>query len=357
MRMVRRMVMKRLIFSSLCFFFLFFSVGCSVNCSFLQHRENKALLMDPNNGPYAIEVINRSDGTVDYFWSIDSRIEQAKTCRVKYHNLWNTARFMVIEGSIGQQKKTYPLILDTGASQAIFVKNKHIKDEKLPVYPIKTAHFKGFDFGLCHLPELRIADISLVDWPCFYLKRRDFLSLLRNEDNAIILGLPALREFKYVFFDSIDKEVEFSTDKPFETENEQLWLKYPLSIEEDFQGNAFLFVQIPVAGTSIEVQFDTGNGNGLAVTEQIWEQIRKSIPKVSLTKVTQLYPYIGRLKCRRGSIPEFNFAGRIIENANVSIFPDENILLEECGALLGMQYFRDTIIVLDFELNLLWIRK
>jgi len=351
------MVMKRLGLGCICFFLFCFTIGCSVNSSSLQHNENNTLLINPNSGPYEIEVINRSDGTVDYFWSIDSRIEQAETCRVKYHNLWNTARFMVVEASIGRQQKTYPLILDTGASQAVFVRNKHIKDAKLPVYPIKAAQFKGFDFGLCHLPELRIADISLIDWPCFYLKRRGLLNFFGSEDDAIILGLPALREFKYVLFDSVNKEVEFSTDKPFQTEEEQAWLKYPISIEEDFQGNAFLFVQIPVAGEDIEVQFDTGNGNGLAVTEELWDQIRQSIPKVSLTKVTQSYPYVGKLKCKTGSIREFNFAGRIIKKANVSVFPDENLLLEECGALLGMQYFRDTVIVLDFEDDLLWIRK
>ncbi len=355
------MVMKRLSLSCCCVCLSFLFVGCSVHSS-LQHfnisgleSEDGSSLIDPNNGPYAIEVVKRSDGTVDYFWDIDSRIEQAETCRVKYHNLWNTARFMVIEGSIG--RRNYPVILDTGASQAVFVKNSHIKDNKLPMYPIKTKHFEGFNFGLCHLPELRIADISLVDWPCFYLKRRGLLSLFRNEDNAVILGLPALREFKYFLFDSINKEVEFSTDKDFQTQDGKLWMQYPLSIEEDFHGNAFLFVQIPVAGTSIEVQLDTGNGNGLAVTEQLWNQIQNGIPKVSLTKVTQLYPFIGRLKCRRGSIPEFEFAGRIIKNANVSVFPDENVLLEECGALLGMQYFRNTVIVLDFERDLLWVKK
>jgi hypothetical protein len=70
-----------------------------------------------------------------------------------------------------------------------------------------------------------------------------------------------------------------------------------------------------------------------------------------------VYPYIGRLKCRTAAIPEFEFAGRIIKNANVSVFPDDSILLEECGGLLGMQYFRDTVIVLDFEQELLWVRK
>ncbi len=356
--------MKRLSLSCFCVCLSFLFVGCSVHSS-LQHfnisgleSEDGSSLIDPNNGPYSIEILKRADGTVDYFWDINSRIEQAETCRVKYHNLWNTARFMVIEGSIG--RRNYPVILDTGASQAVFVKNSHIKDNKLPIYPIKTIQFKGFDFGLCYLPRLMIADISLVDWPCFYLNRRGLFRLFANsadEDKAVILGLPALREFKYILFDSIKKEVEFSTDKDFETEAEHLWLKYPLSIEEDFQGNAFLFVQIPVNGKSIEVQFDTGNGNGLAVTEEIWDQIRQSIPKVSLKKVTQLYPYIGRLKCRKAVVPQFSFAGRIIKNANVSVFPDDSNLLEECGGLLGMQYFRDTVIVLDFERDLLWVRE
>ncbi len=354
--------MKRLSCFCVCLSILF--VGCSANSS-LQHfnisgleAEHGSSLIDPNNGTYSIEVFERSDGTVDYSWDIDSRIEQAETCRVKYHNLWNTARFMVIEGSIGSRQ--YPVILDTGASQAVFVKNKHIKDNKLSVFPLKTAQFEGFDFGLCYLPKLMIDDISLVDWPCFYLNRRGLFGLFTNsdnEDNAVILGLPALREFKYILFDSVNEEVEFSTDKDFETTNEQLWMQYPLSIEEDFHGNTFLFVSIPVAGSEIDFQLDTGNGNGLAVTEELWDEIQNSIPKVKLKSQSQLYPYVGRLKCKKGYVPEFEFAGRIIKNADVSVFPDDSILLEECGGLLGMQYFRNTILVLDFEREMLWVKK
>ena len=50
-----------------------------------ENLENKAgiRLLDPNNGPYSIKVIKRKDGTTDYFWDIESTIEQAKACRKK----------------------------------------------------------------------------------------------------------------------------------------------------------------------------------------------------------------------------------------------------------------------------------
>lgn len=353
--------------SNVCCLLWFFLIGCSLNPAGLQpfgskslQKNDKALFIDPDNGPYTIEVNKNRDGTLSYFWDIDSRIELAQTCRVKYHSLWNSARFMVIEGAIGHQKNTYPVVLDTGASQAIFVKKKHIQDNKLAIYPIETEQFKAFNFGLCHLPELKLGNISLFNWPCFYLHRRgqlSFFGMSLNQDNAIILGLPALREFKYVAFDSIKEQVEFSAHKTFEPQQRQLWLQYPISIEQDFHGNAFLFVEMTVAGESIELQLDTGSGNGLAIGQEILEKIRHNVPGLRLKKAKEFYPYIGRLSCRKAVIPALEFGGRTIENAKVSVFPDDSVLLEECGALVGMQYFRDTVMVLDFESELLWVKK
>jgi hypothetical protein len=107
----------------------------------------------------------------------------------------------------------------------------------------------------------------------------------------------------------------------------------------------------------IELQLDTGSGRGLAIGEMPWDQIRQKIPEVRLSKAVELYPYIGRLPCRQGIIPRFRIGNRTIDNAGVSVFPDNSPLLQGCSGLLGMQYFRDTVIVLDFERKLMWLRN
>lgn len=357
--------MKRVILSSIVIPLLCFQTGCStvaVNTKSLEARTDIPLI-DPNDGPYSIEVIPRNDGSRDYLWEIDSRIVQDKTCRVKYHSLYSTSRFMVVEGTVQNTPNTYPIVLDTGASQPIFVKDTHVLENKLAIYPMKTNKLNGHRLGLCHLPKLQIGSVTLTDWPCLYLEPRTKLGLFglsiagdSSQDRSIIVGLPALREFKYIAFDSVNKEVEFSHNELFGPKDSQLWVQYPFSIEEDFHGNAFLFVTIPIAGEPIELQLDTGSGRGLAIAEELWEQIRTKIPTVKLKKTRELYPYFGRLACKHAVIPKLRLGRRTVKNARISIFPNDSSLMEQGQGFLGMQYFHDTVLVLDFERNLMWVR-
>lgn len=357
------------ILSSLSGLFLCLQAGCSihalgytaVNSGSLKGRTD-ILLIDPNEGPYSIEVIRRSDGSSYYWWEIDSQIEQAKTCRVKYHALHSASRFMVVEGTVGRQGKKYPIVLDTGASQAMFVKDSHVLENKLAIYPMETkqADLRGWNLGLCHLPELQIGEVTLVNWPCLYLERQmkpALFGLSIGGDNSIIVGLPALREFKYILFDNVRGEVEFSNGELFEPGEPELWARYPLLIEEDLRGNAFVFVQIPIGGKKTELQLDTGSGRGLAISEKLWEEVREGIGDVELRNNSELYPYIGRLACKRGVIGELEVGERTVKNAKISVFPSNSPLVEDCDGLLGMQYFRDTVMVLDFDGELLWVKS
>jgi hypothetical protein len=289
---------------------------------------------------------------------IEARIVQHDTCRIKYHNLWNTARFMVVDGSFDNNKK-YPVILDTGASQSVFVKSSHIRENRLPFSSVKE-NVNGFNVRPCSIPKLWLGNISFVDWPAFYLQRKGGFSLfdlLTPEDNSVIIGLPTLKLFKYIVFDSITREVEFSSDKSFEPAQPNLWQKYPFAIEEDLNDNAFLFVDIPVAGRLIHLQLDTGSGNGLAVRQSLWNKIRTNIPSVKVKTGCDLYPYIGRLDCKKTVIPKLQVGDRLVNNALISVFPDDCPLLDESEALLGMQCFLDTALAIDFENSLLWVKN
>ena len=173
----------------------------------------------------------------------------------------------------------------------------------------------------------------------------------------IILGLPLLREFKYITFDNINKETELSYYQSFEPEHPEQWTKYPISIEEDFHGNAFLFVRINIAGKEIELQLDTGSGKGLAIGESLWDEIKDNLIETKLKKGKDFYPYIGSLSCKKGKSLMLSFGNRTVYNAEISVFRDDCPLLDGCEGLVGMQYFSNTTFVLDFEHDLMWIQQ
>jgi len=359
-----------LLVSGLCGFLLYAAAGCLINPIHYKVVNTEGLqtnpgilLIDPNDGPCPFNVIQNNDGTLRIQWEVKSQIHQKELSRVEYHRLYSTNRFMVVDGQLGNRKNKYPVVLDTGASQSIFIKDIHVLDNKLPIYPLKTdkSDSEDYNWGLCHLDELHIGAVTLTDWPCFYLERhiesKLFGLLPVDRDDSIILGLPVLQAFKYIVFDSVKKEVEFSHSQVFQPKNSELWTPYPFSIEEDLYGNMFLFVEFTIAGQKVKLQLDSGSGDGLAIRQQLWETIHQTIRDIKLKTGSNLYPYIGRLPCRQGIVGELELRHGTIKDAKLSVFPDDSPILSECQGLLGMQYFQDTVMVLDFERELMWVKN
>lgn len=353
--------MQRFILSSLFGLSLFLQAGCKmvvVNSKRLEGMADIRLMCqnDPNNGFCWAKDIHNSNWECSS--QINGDIKQQTPFRIKYHPSYLINRWMAVEGRLGNEKR-YPVVLDTGASIALFVNDIHIMENKLAIYP-QSHNSDPVGWGMCYLPELHIGQVTLVNWPCFYREQHTEIQLLGlplAKGKAVIAGLAALRRFKYIAFDSISKEVELSLEEVYKPGQSDSWTQYSFVIEEDLGGNVFLFVKIPIAGEETELQLDTGSGKGLAIAEELWERISKKIQHVKLRKGTDLYPYIGRLVCKRGVIPKLEVGDRIVENAKISVFPNDSLIVDKCSGLVGMQYFQETIVILDFVRNLMWVKN
>jgi len=336
--------------------------GCSVQPVMTVIVTGKSLqgkadvpVIEPNQVGY--------EGIDNGVWNYDSQIadnvKRDIPCRSKYHPSYSLNRWMVVEGKLDNGRR-YPVVLDTGASPALFVNDTHIIENKLAVQPFAANSSDFTDCGVCYLPKLHIGEMTLANSSCIYRQQHAEVRLFGlpvAKDKAIIAGLPTLRRFKYIAFDSVREEVEFSLGKVFEPCESDSWGQYPFVIEEGLGGNAFLFVKIPIGEEETELQLDTGSGRGLAIAEELWERIGKKVPETRLKKGKDLYPYIGWLDCHRGIISRLEVGSRIVKNAMISVFPNDSPLLDQCQGLLGMQYFRDTVMVLDFERNLMWVKN
>ena len=350
--------MRRIILSSLFALFLFLQMGCQtviVSSKRLEGMAGVNIIRREGSNYWAKDVFS------DYTDSdnVNEYTGQQGPFRIKYHPSYNVNRWMVVEGTLGKENK-YPIILDTGASVSLFVNDIHIIENKLTIYPQSRSNNDSVGWGICHVPELHIGQLTLVNCPCHYREQHTELQLLGipfNKGKAIIAGLAALRRFKYIAFDSINKEVELSANEVFKPRQSDLWTQYPFSIEEDLGGNVYLIVKIPVAGKEVELQLDTGSGRGLAISQSLWEQIHTEIQHVRLRKGKDLYPYIGLLSCQKGVIPELEVGNRTVRNAKISVFPNDSPIVEQYSGMLGMQYFEDTEIVLDFERDIMWLKN
>jgi hypothetical protein len=358
----RVMDMRRILLSTLLSLFLLLQIGCQTIIVSGKRLEGMA----------GVHLIRPGDAANSTYWAknifsvnpvnsskIDGNIEQKSPIRIKYHPSYFVNRWMAVEGSLAGGRK-YPVILDTGASVALFVNDIHIMENKLTIYPLNRSSDDSIGWGMCQVPELHIGQLTLTNWPCHYREQHTEFQLLGipfDKSKAVIAGLAALRRFKYVAFDSIEKEVELSANETFKPKQPELWTQYPFSIEEDLGGNVFLLIKIPIAGKEVELQLDTGSGRGLAINQELWEQIRKEIRHVRLRKGRDLYPYIGLLSCIHGVIPELEVGNRTVKNAKISVFPNDSPIMEQCSGMLGMQYFENTVMVLDFEQDLMWLKN
>lgn len=172
--------MRRIILNSLLALFLLLQAGCQtviVNGKRLEGMAGIRLMRpdDPANRSYWARDI--------YSSQTDGSMKQQDPCRIKYHSSYSVNRWMAVEGKLGNGRK-YPVVLDTGASIALFVNDIHIIENKLAIYPLKSHNDDSVGWGMCYLPELHLAlarrggQVTLANWPCFYREQHTEVQLL-----------------------------------------------------------------------------------------------------------------------------------------------------------------------------------
>ena len=347
---------------------LLFLAGCSLQPIRLIKIESSSIkgrndipILDPNNGPYSIKSQNHNSNKPFLSWEINESIQQDKPSKTKYQWWYHLiGKFLVTEGRIGKNWKKYPVILDTGATEEVVVINDiHVRENKLPVYPLGD-NYGGF--GMCHLPKLRIGNTSLQNFRCLYHGTHVDLQLFGitiSRDEAIIIGLPAMKKFKYILANGTKKEVELSLTKTFEPKNPELWSNFPLKIElVPEKGSSFLFVTIPIAGQETELMVDTGGGNALLISQSLWKNLSREI-EANLKESTTFAPGHKEplVSSKTDILKKIKIGNRTLKKASITVLPDDSSPIKGYKGLLGMPCFKNTIMVLDFERNLMWVKK
>jgi hypothetical protein len=167
-----------------------------------------------------------------------------------------------------------------------------------------------------------------------------------------------MAKFRYILFDNIKRQLEFSYVESFHPKDFSKWAHYPFTLENiGYPYGRRLIVDIPIAGETCHIEFDTG-GRDMAIGPVMWEKLHK---KINTTKPTQAqfmsYKY-GLLSCRKVVAKKLSIGNINVKNAKIEILPHDSpyLLKEELGQL-GIWYFKNTKIVLDFERKLMWTKN
>jgi len=305
-------------------------------------------VLDANN-PY-FQVIRMEPNRVEIDWG-KTGIGLKNRCRVKMLE----EQKVQVSGILSDNKQ-YPITIDSGFNHSVLVSDTIVLDAGLEIYPV--AESDGINGGLCNLKQLKIGDLTIEHPPCIY-KLAHYegrkLGKTKWKEEIIALGLNLMKCFRYILIDNINHEVEFSIRDTFEPADSNEWSRYSTSLEIDNSKRERLMVDIPLAGKTRHLMLDTGSGCGLIVAKDVWKTISSELTILKKTNIKQRMMH-GFESSKEITVQNLDVGDHQLKNAVIYMLLNE----EPCGKdffLLGMGYFQDTVIVIDFERNLLWIKN
>lgn len=354
--------------SSMCFPIVaaIFLLGCSttpvnwqmVHTSPLQET-NQVGLIDSKALPENVAVDRRADGNLSIEYQPHALIPSEGADRVGYTSLAKYGQALIAVETRLNGKKSYPMIVDTGAGVPFYFSGRQVRECGLEVQPRNLEDGQWSDSGYCYAEKLSIGETDFEGVLGFYeekVLRMEVFGIRGTEAKIGLIGLPVLRSMKYVVFDGRTDELEWSPAVSFKPDEKGEWESYPFEIRST-SGNPVLLVHLPIAGNEMTVQMDTGSAGGLAIRDSVWNEIRSSFGEVKLREGESYYPFmVGLVESRKGKAHQVQVGHRTLTELRLSILQADSVVADQGEGLLGMQPFKDTVLAFDFENNRMWVR-
>ncbi|MBL7214986.1 MAG: retropepsin-like domain-containing protein [Phycisphaerae bacterium] len=344
-----------------------FLSGCGLRYVEVKNLEklNSPRLVDPNTSPFEITASQTEPNRLNL--RFDTKITQEKPCRVNYRWLeFNIGKNVVINGQL-PNGKTYPVWIDSGCSGADLLFNPLIVREnkletlfsyqKLDSETSSSLEQREYG-GFCYLPSLKIDKLKIQNpYSVFVPWRMEWhaLGIPVWRDKRVLMGISLMSQFRYLYFDNVNKQLEFSHSHSFEPMDPNEWASYPMNPRKEDQ---WAMVDIPIAGIQCNFGFDTG-GAGIVLMPATWEKIRAGIDTTKLKESHFLSHQYGYLPCHKTVVKELSIGNITIKNAKIVILPNDTPYLSKgiTPGYISIWEFKDTSVVLDFEHHLMWVKN
>ena len=333
---------------------------------------------DPNDYNIVIhyETYKAEDGSEGYRLKVEdncvAKAQQADTTRLKYTTFTKKA---AIKCKI--DSRTYPVLFDTGNPRLAHITTAHVQENQLPIYPLTftTSNHKTVDFGVAMIEKLKIGDLMITNLPAEYrYYHTGYLPLgipiiELGQDKEINIPLSVMQKFKYITFDSIKNQMEFSLKKSFSPANCERcqgacnsWKSYPLMTTED----GYIYIKSTLEGVPVRLLVDTGSEGDLILTKDSFDKMIEKQPKLlkawKLNKTGHAPIAGGDFSYQSYFVNGLTFdqykynLHTIVEVVGEDIIYD---LLEEIelDGIIGFPFFEDTVMALDFEHGKMWVKK
>jgi hypothetical protein len=303
-------------------------------------------ILDANNSTFI--VLRNEPNRIDVKWKDTNIFLKEPKCRVKKLDS------PIVQVMAEINNKQYPVIIDSGFNMYLMVNDVTVIENELKIFPVETKD-PAFA-GLCNVEKIKIGDMTITNPQCLYMLghyEKHILGQTKWKQSKIIFGLEMMRQFKYVLIDNISSQVEFSMES-FGSEPNETWQHYQMSLEKE-NNNTRAMIEIPIAGEQTKIMLDTGADGCFSMSQNKWEEFSKKLKVIGETN-GQAQMLHGWEDVKEITVEELVLGEKYITGAHIQIFSN-NSKLGPDFFMLGMDCFKDTVIVLDFEHNLFWVRQ
>ncbi|MFC1636105.1 retropepsin-like aspartic protease [Planctomycetota bacterium] len=349
---------------------IFLVCGCSygpVNTPDL--RDNPSVRrIDPNNGPFVVEQSRVPDSNsgearkvARIKWKptrISPSLKDVRTFSAGYNSRQFRQTGQVAIPVRMPGGRIYSALLDTGCSYQVYVNDAVVRDCSLAVYPGGKHSGTGSLMGLCEIPTIEFANLTVKNPSCWYDQRQwqfRIFGMPIYRHRTILIGLGLMRGFSYILFDNVKQQVVFNPEDAFEPDDPSQWINLPFVIEN--RDKSRMMIDISLAGNPVHVEFDTGSFKSLILQNATWQRLKEGLDVRDGADGKLRTNQYGDLPCRRYILPELQIGQTTLRNVRTDILPDDSPFARNVEGIIGLACFEKTMVVMDFKKNLLWLRK
>jgi hypothetical protein len=309
---------------------------------------------------YGITLTRSADGTCFYSWNHSVSFDPNNAAMPAYGHRYFWQIASAVRGQLNG--RTYFTVWDTGASPFIMIEDTQINRHKMPVIFFKPDD-KSDSAGLAFAESLQVGPIQYDNAPCVFLKHHAEHRLLGlvpvHRFEWMVLPLDLMAAFGHIEFDQVANEIRLSETEPFRPDDPSQWLALAFEIRQS--GMNRLLLQLPVEGIPTTLFLDTGAAYELFLSNELMQRLHQKRPDFleARTRRTHIYiPYAGgMINSRKFTAGNVHLADRTFDRIEVFYREKDPDPALPFDGIIGINLFRDTVMVLDFKQNLMWVKK
>lgn len=315
---------------------------------------DRVRMFDPNQ--YSITFGAREDGRRFFIYEGEGTCGDMVTVPLEYFE-YAFVGLPTVRGELNG--RAYPFLFDTGCNPYVIVEDRHVYENGMPACFPDPGDRNNVP-AIVIADRLKVGSLVFENHPCFLWKHHAqyrFLGLPAARGRDVMIPLNIMKALRFFEFDQIRHRLRFSPRISFEADDPAEWIAFPFDLQS---GN--LLLSIPIEDVEATWMLDTGANGQLNMARSLVERVleqRGDFRSGREKDGWSFAPYAGgKREEKKFTARQVKFGDHLIRAVNASYEPDRDAFADEpYEGVIGFGFFKKTVMVLDFERGVMWVKK